>query len=178
MHHGLHPQLILGSIYRNCFSFLMSFLYWRTSNWMPVLHLWFHRCQIERNNPFPWRASCTCADISTQFLFIAAGTRCWLLECLHPVSQSPVPAHGVILYQVYYFAFAFIELHNVSVIPFLLPSVGKWPVRVGWVQLHWNGKTVHRVRILWLTRADLGEMFSSLVCELHDSNLEVLALDI
>lgn len=66
-------QPFLGSILQNCFSFLVSLLYWRTPNWMPELQVWFHRCQIERNNLFPWPASCMCADVSTQFLSLLQG---------------------------------------------------------------------------------------------------------
>lgn len=169
-YHGLQP--ILGSIHPNSSSFLISFLYWRTPNWMPVLQVWFHRCQTGRNNPFLWPASCTVlmsARSSSSLLRGHAADSC----------SEPVPAYGLVVYQVYDFEFAFIELHNVSVIPFLLP-VCLW----GSDMSEWGGySSIQMAKLFMESRSCDWPEQTWKRCfhfwfELHDSILEVLALDV
>lgn len=135
VHHGLQPQPILGSICRNCFCFLISFLDWRTPNRMPVRQVWIHRCQIERNNQFPWPASCMCADVSSCSLLQGDAADSW--------SQSVPSANiwGCFVPGLWLCIFACIEFHNVSVIPFLLSvtcesGVGTAPSK--WQNSSWS----------------------------------------
>lgn len=105
---------ILGSIHPNSSSFLISFLYWRTPYGCQCCRCGFTGVKqrgIIRSFDLPAARVLISARSSFSLLWGHAADSC----------SEPVPAHGVVLYQVYDFEFAFIELHNVSVIPFLLP---------------------------------------------------------